>query len=438
MGSLKEIIASKSAKVNVFGMGYVGIPLAVEIAKSGFRVHGTDRNDWKTSALSSGKNPLFDLKEIDTAALKNAVDEGRMTFSKDYDKNSDVTMICVQTPMFPDRRPNLNAIKDIAKTVGKNLTKGSLVINESTVAPGMTRKLIANILEEESRMKAGEDFYLVASPERIDPGNITYTINKMPKVIGGINKDSLDLGVAFYSNFIQKVHPVSSLEAAEATKMLENSYRGLNIGFINEFAKFCDAIGINVVEVVNAASTKPIGFAKHYPGIGVGGSCIPKDPYYLISAGEEAGVQFTTLWNAMWSNESMPYYTFNILKKAAEANKVKLEDAKVVIFGIAYKGDVRDLRDSPAIVLYNMLKREGIKTYVFEPYFTDEELRGMGYETFNPDNGSCEIVIIGCDHSQFKDFDYKKVSGLKLIVDGKDILPKLHVPVVGIGTGNKL
>ena len=438
MESLKEIISNKSANVDIFGLGYVGIPLAIEIAKSGFKVHGIDRNEWKTNALSNGKNPLRDLKEIDTTYLKKMVGESRMTFSKEYDKDSDIKIICVQTPMFPDRRPNLNAVKDIAKIIGGGLKKGSLIINESTVAPGMTRKVIACILEEESGMKAGEDFCLVASPERIDPGNTTFTINKMPKVIGGINKESLELGISFYSNFIQKVVPVSSLEAAEATKMLENSYRALNIGFVNEFAKFCDVVGINVLEVVEAAATKPIGFAKHYPGIGVGGSCIPKDPYYLISAGEEVGVQFTTLLNAVASNESMPYYTFDTLKKFSRENNVRLDNAKVAIFGVAYKGDVRDLRDSPALVLYNMLKREGIKTYVYDPYFSEEELINMELMTFDPEKESCDIIIIGCDHSQFKKFDYKKILGLKFVLDGKNMLSKLHVPVVGIGTGNKV
>ncbi len=430
---LKDKIQNKSATVSIFGMGYVGIPLAVEIAKSGFKVHGIDRNDWKINALSIGKNPLIDLKEIDEGALKRLVDDGRMTFSKDADVKSDIKMICVQTPMFSDRRPNLSAIKDISKKMGTNLEKGNLVVNESTVAPGMTRKVIAHILEETSGMKAGEDFYLVASPERIDPGNINYTVDKMPKVVGGINKDSLELGVSFYSNFIEKVVPVSSIEVAEATKMLENSYRALNIGFINEFAKFCDATGINVVEVINAASTKPVGFEKHYPGIGVGGSCIPKDPYYLISAGEEAGTSFTILWNAVSANESMPYYTFNKLKEACRENNIKLENARIALFGIAYKGSVRDLRDSPALVLHNMLKREGIGVYVYDPMFSGEELKNMGLTQFNPDNEDCDIVIIGCDHPQFKAFDFKKLKGLKFILDGKNILPKLHVPVIGIG-----
>lgn len=438
MKDVKDKIKTKTALVNVFGMGYVGIPLAVEIAKSGFKVHGTDRNDWKIESLSKGNNPLTDLKEIDSASLKKLVADGRMTFSKEHNKNSDIKMFCVQTPMFADRRPNLSAVKDIAKIIGRDLEKGSLIINESTVAPGMTRKVIVQILEEESGLKAGEDFFLVASPERIDPGNTTYTINKMPKVIGGINKESLELGVAFYSNFIEKVVPVSSLENAEATKMLENSYRALNIGFINEFAKFCDAAGINVMEVVDAASTKPIGFHKHYPGIGVGGSCIPKDPYYLISAGEEAGVQFVTLFNSVVSNESMPYYTFNLLKKTSKEKNVKLDSAKIALFGIAYKGNVRDVRDSPAMILHNMLKREGISVKVYDPMFSDEELKGMQLIPFDPQKESADIVVIGCDHPQFKNFDYKKMSGIKFVIDGKNILSRLHVPVFGIGTGNKI
>lgn len=433
MEKLKDKVLKKTASVNVFGMGYVGIPLTVEIAKAGFKVHGTDRNEWKINALSRGRNPLVDLKEIDTVALKNLVDEGMISFSKTQNENSDIKIISVQTPMFPDRRPNLTAVKDIAKLISSNLEEGNLVINESTVAPGMTRKVIANVLEEGSGLKAGEAYCLVASPERIDPGNTTYTIDKMPKVVGGIDKESLDLGMLFYSNFINKVVPVSSLEAAEATKMLENSYRALNIGFINEFAKYCDAAGINVVEVIEAASTKPIGFSKHYPGIGVGGSCIPKDPYYLISSGEELGVQFTTLWNAVLSNESMPYYTFNLLKKACKENNVKLKSAKVVIFGIAYKGNVKDIRDSPALVLHNMLKKEGIATYVYDPLFTNEELEGIELKPFDPEKESCEVIVIGCDHSQFKSFDYRKIAGLKLIIDGKNMLPKLHVPVIGVG-----
>ena len=207
----------------------------------------------------------------------------------------------------------------------------------------------------------------------------------------------------------------------------------LNICFINEFAKFCDETGINVMEVVEAASTKPVGFEKHYPGIGVGGSCIPKDPYYLISAGEEAGTQFVTLWNAVSSNESMPYYTFNKLKEASKENNIKLGNVKIVLFGIAYKGNVRDLRDSPALVLYNMLKREGIVAHVYDPLFSSEELKNLELTPFDSEKEDCNIVIIGCDHPQFKTFDFRKLKGLKFILDGKNILPKLHVPVIGIG-----
>lgn len=436
MEQLKEKILKKNATVNVFGMGYVGIPLAVEIAKSGFKVHGSDRNEWKTKALSEGRNPLTDLKEIDSDALKRMVSEKRMTFSNKHGDNSDIKMLSVQTPMFPDRRPNLTAVKDVAKIIGGHLQKGNLVINESTVAPGMTRKVIAGVLEEESGLKAGEDFHLVASPERIDPGNSKFTIDKLPKVVGGIDKESLDLGVAFYSNFIERVVPVSSLEAAEATKMLENSYRALNIGFINEFAKYCDAAGINVVEVIDAASTKPMGFSKHYPGIGVGGHCIPKDPYYLISSGEEFGVQFTTLWNGVLSNESMPYYTMNAMKKAGKDNKVDLENAHIALFGIAYKGGVRDLRDSPAVIFHDIVKRERLKISVYDPLFSREEVEKMGMRWFDPAKEGCDVIVIGCDHQEFRNFDYSKLKGLKFIIDGKNILQKVNIPVIGIGKRN--
>jgi UDP-N-acetyl-D-glucosamine dehydrogenase len=436
--NLEEKIKNKTARVCVIGMGYVGLPLSILIAKSGFKTFGGEIDKKKIDTINSGRSPLSDLKEINEKDIENLIKTQQLIISEPERSsvNTDIKIICVQTPMFTDRRPDLTAVKSAAKIIGKTLEANDLVINESTVAPGMTKKVIGEILEEESGLKLGEEFYLVASPERIDPGNVTYTIDKIPKIIGGINKESTLLGKLFYSNFIKGVVEVSSLETAEATKMLENSYRALNIGFINEFAKFCDVNGINVLEVINAASTKPIAFQPHYPGIGVGGSCIPKDPYYLISAGEEVGVGFPTLLNATVSNESMPYYTFHVLKKLCNSNGIKMENAKITLFGISYKGNVRDLRDSPALVFHNILKREKLNVSVYDPFFSDEEIKNMEFVPFNPQEDECDIIIVGCDHSQFKTFDYKKIRGLKLIIDGKNVLPKLHIPVIGIGARN--
>lgn len=425
---LKRLISNKKARVAVFGLGYVGLPLSILIAESGFKTYGGDISEKKLDLLNNYQNPLPELNEIIPEKLKKV---GYFNVKEEL-PDTEIKIICVPTPMFTDRRPDLSYIRSITKSIASILKKGDLVINESTVAPGMTRKVIGKILEEESGLMPGKDLYLVASPERIDPGNQIHKLKDTPKVVGGFDKESLKFGKLFYSKCIRKIIPVSSLEAAEATKMLENSYRALNIGFINEFAMFCRAAGIDVLEVISAASTK-WSFQPHYPGIGVGGPCIPKDPYYLISASEEAGVGLHTLWNAMLANERMPYFTFKLLEEACKNHSIKIKKAKIVIFGISYKGDVRDHRDSSALVLYNILEREGYNVSVFDPLFSEEELKNLGLKVLNPKNDQCDVAVIGCDHSYFKTMNYKNIKGLKLVIDGKNMLNKLHVPVIGIG-----
>jgi len=431
------MVEDKNARVCILGIGYVGLPLSITIARAGYKVSCGDVSKEKIKLLNIGSNPLSELKEIDRDELKRLV-EARQIIAADPETaaaSTDIKIICVPTPMFDDNSPDLTSVKLAAKTIGKSLRRGDLVINESTVAPGMTRTVMCKILEEISGLKAGQDFYVVVSPERVDPGNTTYTLQMVPKIIGGINDASANLGKLFYQKFIEETITVSSIEAAEATKMLENAYRALNIGFINEFARFCNASSIDITEVLRAASTK-WSFQPHYPGIGVGGHCIPKDPYYLIASAEEVGVELSVLRNAVRSSESMPLYVFNLLKKNCCEMGLELKAVKVALFGISYKGGTRDTRNSPAIIFQNILGEYGIDTYVYDPLFTEMELKNMGFKPFDLKNQQCDIIVVACDHPQFKSFNYKRIKSLKLIIDGRNILPEQDVPVIGVGTNS--
>jgi UDP-N-acetyl-D-glucosamine dehydrogenase len=432
---LKDVV--RSDMVCVVGLGYVGLSLAYGAARGGFHVIGIDTSAEKISSVKAGRNPLEHLVGIPHSDMKSLVDAGTLEVSQDIRAGADARLkiICVPTPMFIDRRPDLTMIKAASSLIGQSLSVGDIVANESTVAPGMTRNIIGRILEKESGLIAGHDFALVATPERIDPGNTSLTLSDIPKVIGGIDRASAELARQFYAHFVKQLVLVSSLEAAEATKMLENSYRALNLGLANEFARFCDAVGIDVFEVISAAATK-WSFHPHYPGIGVGGPCIPKDPYYLISAGEEAGTPFNTLLNAMLSNERMPYFVYGILKEAcASINKEPVE-SRVAIFGISYKGGVKDCRDSPTIVFNHILERDGMKNVkVYDPLFSSEEIERLGMTPFDPEHESCDIIVIATNHPQFENYQYERVGNLKAIVDGRNILAgrDLSVPVFGVG-----
>jgi|SRR5208282_3333931 len=424
-------------RVCVIGLGYVGLSLAYGAARAGFHVVGFDTSIEKINSLKAGRNPLEHLVDVPHSEIKSLVDAGSLEVSQDTRVGADarVKIICVPTPMFIDRRPDLSMIKEASSMIGQSLSEGNIVASESTVAPGMTRNIIGRILEKKSGLVAGRDFALVASPERIDPGNASLSMSEIPKVIGGIDRNSAEVARQLYSHFVKQLVLVSSLEAAEATKMLENSYRALNLGFANEFARFCDAIGIDVLEVISAAGTK-WSFHPHYPGIGVGGPCIPKDPYYLISAGEESGTPFNTLWNAMLSNERMPYFTYGLLKEACAFIKKDVIETRVAVFGLSYKGGVKDFRDSSSIVFSRILERDGIKNVrIYDPMFSREEIEHLEMTSFDPVHESCDIIVIGTNHPQFENYPYEKVGSLKAIVDGRNILVGRHlnVPVFGVG-----
>jgi UDP-N-acetyl-D-glucosamine dehydrogenase len=429
---LESIIKLKEARVAVFGLGYVGLPLAVEIAKAGFKTTGADVNTSKIELLRVGKNPLPDMK-LDEM-FEQLVAKNRLDFSSPEvaAAKSDIKIICVPTPSL-DKYPDLTYIRSVAKYIGKYVKRGDLIINESTVGPKMTRKILCSVLEVESGLEAGKDFFVVASPERIDPGN-PISLLDIPKVVGGINEESTKLATLFYSSFIKKVIPVSSVETAEMVKMLENSFRALNIGFANELAKFCDISKLDIREIISAASTKPYGFMPHNPGIGVGGHCIPEDPYYLLAAGEDIGVKFPLLSLALTTNESMPYYVLYNLMRRCEELKLKPAQTKIVIFGLSYKKNTKDMRLSPALIFHDLVQNEGFDIKVYDELFSKDELQSQSLGLFNSQLDECNVAVIGCDHTHIQNFDFTKLKNLKFIIDGKNILESKHVPVFGIGT----
>ena len=429
---LESIIKLKEARVGVFGLGYVGLPLAVEIAKVGFTTLGADIDHKKLELLNAGINPLSDMT-LDIS-FPRLVEKKIISFDspENVAQKSDIKIICVPTPSR-NKSPDLTFVRSVAKYIGKYVKRGDLIINESTVGPGMTRKILCSVLESESGLTAGTDFFVVASPERIDPGNPIHLTN-IPKVIGGINKDSTELAAKFYSTLMNSVVKVSSLETAEMVKMLENSFRALNIGFANELAKFCDEAEIDIKEVIDAAATKPYGFMPHYPGIGVGGHCIPEDPYYLISAGEDINKSFPLLQKSLETNESMPEYTLQILNKTCKKLNLKPSETKVVVFGLAYKRDIKDTRLSPSLIFHNLVQNEGFDVKVYDEFFSQDEIIKKNLQIFNPDNDECHIAVVGCDHTHIRNFNFQKLKNLKFILDGKNILSDKHVPVVGLGS----
>lgn len=435
---LKRKVKGKTALVAVYGMGYVGLPLLAYITKAGYCAVGIDVSEEKIRKLRAGANPLPDLPEVDIAHLKRASGNKTVSFEKPggFAAKPDVFIICVPTPMDDNKQPDLRALKSASASIGSAIAKGSLVINESTVSPGMTRKVIGKIIEERSGLAINKGFLLAASPERVDPGNTTMTLEKIPKLIGGASPEATEITAALYSSFLAKTVELSSPEAAEAAKVLENSYRALNIGFINEFAKYCDIVGLDVMEIINAAKTK-WSFQAHYPSIGVGGHCIPKDPQYLIASGNEVSASFSTLQSALATNEGMPYYTYYRMAKASNELGIDLSKTKICVLGLSYKENTRDLRDSPALVFANYLKREGFDICVHDPLFSDPEIEGLGFVPLSKtDAAKVGVAAVGCFHNKIKEA-FPAFINLRLIIDGKNAIMSKKVPVFGIGRSSK-
>jgi len=382
-------------EVVVIGQGYVGLPLALNAAKSGFDVTGIDNNAEKVSQITNGVSPVEDIinEEICTI-LKSG--RYRITTNLSFDADVKVICICVPTPLGSDHKPDLTALKQAVIAAGKGLKPGMLLIVESTISPGTTRKILLPILLETSGLSE-EEFHLAYSPERIDPLNKEWNIKNTPKLVAGLTDEAANLAREFYSKFIDQVIICPTVEVAETAKLLENSYRLVNISFINELAIFCQKIGIDINEVVKAASTKPYGFMPFYPGVGVGGHCIPVDPLYLAEVAREVGAPSRFIQLADEINQAMPSYFVERAKQIIDGVKSK----KILVIGLSYKPNVADVRESPVISLIEQLRKSGA-----EVFWHDELVASWNGQESTPISADFDLAIIATPH------DYLELSAL--------------------------
>lgn len=406
---LKKIEAM-DANVNVVGLGYVGLPLAVEKAKAGFMTTGIDVSQNKVDRINRGENYIGD---VDPAVLKRLVEEKILKATTDFSviAEMDFVIICVPTPLDNHQQPDMSFIESSARAIGEHLTKETLVVLESTTYPGTTEEVLKPILEEKSGLVCGEDFYLAFSPERVDPGNKNYKTNNTPKVVGGVTVDATEVATEFYRSVLaSEIYPVSSPAVAEMEKVLENIYRFVNIGLANEMAIICEKMGIDVWEVIDAAKTKPYGFQAFYPGPGIGGHCIPLDPYYLSWKVREYDYQTKLIETSGQVNSQMPLYTVERASKILNIDKKPLNGSKILLLGVAYKNDIDDLRMSPALDVMKILEEHlaEVDYYdTFNPSFTahDGTTRETVKELTENVLSSYDLVIITTHHSNV-DYDF--------------------------------
>ena len=361
-------IENKTINVGVIGLGYVGLPLAVEKAKAGFKTIGFDIQQKKVEMVNNGENYIGDVINAD---LKEIVQSNMLSATSDFSfiKDMDFIAICVPTPLDSHQQPDISYVRNSTIEIAKYLKKETMVVLESTTYPGTTEELIKVLLEEGSGLVCSKDFYLGFSPERVDPGNLIYKTKNTPKVVGAIGEDAKEVITAMYAAVLHsEVHAVSSPAVAEMEKILENAYRNVNIGLINEFAILCNRMGINIWEVIDAAKTKPYGFQAFYPGPGLGGHCIPLDPYYLSWKAREYGFHTSMIESSMMINDKMPEYTVERASKILNGFRKSLNGSKVLILGVAYKQDIDDYRESPALKVIEKLEKRGADVDFYDPY----------------------------------------------------------------------
>lgn len=395
-------INSKEIKVGVVGLGYVGLPLAVEKAKAGFKTIGFDVQKSKVDLVNKGINYIGDVVDAD---LKRIVNEGMLTATSDFSfvKDVDFVAICVPTPLDSHQQPDISYVKSSAEEIANYITKGTIVVLESTTYPGTTEELLKPILES-SGLKCGEDFYLGFSPERVDPGNKQYKTKNTPKVVGAIGEDAREVIATMYRAVLEgDVYEVSSPAVAEMEKILENTYRNINIGLANEMAILCNKMGIDYWEVVDAAKTKPYGFQAFYPGPGLGGHCIPLDPYYLSWKAREYGFHTSMIESSMMVNDKMPEYCVERAMSILNRHKKALNGSKVLVLGVAYKNDIDDYRESPAIRVIEKLKEAGADTDFYDPWISEYKDKGQVFKGINYIDtdiiSSYDLVIVAAAHT---------------------------------------
>jgi len=420
-------LRDKSALLGVIGLGYVGLPLAVEKAKAGYRVIGFDVQPHKVDMVNQGINYIGDVVDEDLAEIVKA---GMLTATSDFSRISelDCVSICVPTPLDRYQQPDLSYVKSTAETIAKHMHRDMLIVLESTTYPGTTEELLRPILEN-GGLKCGIDFFLAFSPERVDPGNRIYKTKNTPKVVGGVTPTCTELAATLYESVLEaEVFKASSPAVAEMEKILENTYRNINIGLINELAMLCDKMGINIWEVIEAAKTKPYGFQAFYPGPGLGGHCIPLDPYYLSWKAREYGFHTSMIEASMMINDRMPEYC--VERAARILNKVKkpLNGSQVLVLGVAYKQDIDDYRESPAIKVIDHLEERGAEVVFFDPYIKEYKHEGKvkrGADALTKELiESADLVMVTTAHTTV-DYDFVQQHA-KLVFDTKNAMNEVR------------
>lgn len=418
-------IERREARAGVVGLGYVGLPLAVELARAGFHVTGIDRDERKVQAITKGESYIPDVATDD---LRQLTASGKLKATTDFSivAELDTINICVPTPLRKTKDPDLSYIVSAVESIATHMHPGLLICLESTTYPGTTDELVQPLLEANG-MKAGTDFFLAFSPERVDPGNPTFHTRNVPKVVGGITEHCQRLAAALYGSAIETIVPVASTRVAEMVKLLENTFRAVNIALVNELALMCDRMNINVWEVVDAARTKPFGFMAFYPGPGLGGHCIPIDPFYLSWKAKQSGFDPRFIELAGHINSAMPHYVVEKVAEALNTKRKAINGSRILVAGIAYKRDIDDMRESPALDVMGLLQAKGATIAYIDPYVPEVHAREWSGRTdltsIQPSRGAFaghDCVVIITDHTSF---DYEEmVAEADLIVDTRNAI----------------
>ncbi len=413
-------------KVVVVGLGYVGLPLAVAIAETGlYSVIGYDISENAVKKINKGKSPFTDseLEERLKSVSVNATTDSTKI------KNADYYLVCVPTPVTDLYEPDLGPVKSAVTVVAKSMKPGAKVVVESTINPGVCEEEVIPVMEEVSKLKAGRDFELAHCPERINPGDPRWSVYNIPRNIGATTRKGAEEIAGFYRTFIKAtINVVSSLKVAESTKIIENTFRDINIAYVNELAKSFDRMGIDLVETINASANKPFAFMAHYPGCGVGGHCIPVDPYYLIKRAKQSGFDHQFLKYAREVNNSMPEYTVDLLQNGLNKVSMPVKGTKILVYGLSYKANVGDLRESPSLKIIKLLKQLEADVLKYDPYILEKSnTTDLGQAL-----KSVDALVVVTNHNEIKSIDLSKFQNLKVIIDGRNCLDKEKVEKVGI------
>ena len=418
--ALIEKIQARTARVGVVGLGYVGLPLAVEFAKAGFSVTGIDVQQSKVDQINRGSSYVQDVAENEVRELCG---QNRLSATSDFSvvRELDTINICVPTPLRKTKDPDMSYIVSACEMIAKHFHPGMLVILESTTYPGTTEEVLLPLLAQNG-LQVGRDFFLCFSPERVDPGNPQFQTRNIPKVVGGVTSECTKVGAEFYRQALETVIPVSSTQVAEMVKLLENTYRMINIGLVNEIAIMCDRMGINVWEVIDAAATKPFGFMPFYPGPGLGGHCIPIDPFYLSWKSRQSGIEARFIELAGYINGQMPHFVVEKVQNALNDRGKSLKSSHIHVIGVAYKRDIDDVRESPALDIIHVLNKRGALVTYSDPYVPSLRVDGIELTASRLQDQICraDCVVIVTDHTGI---DYTEVvRDAQLIVDTRNAL----------------